>query len=149
MAENNSFVGIGKLTKDAMLSYVGSKGTALTKFGLAIESAYKKNGTCFIDIVAWQELAESCQYFEKGNTVKVEGELKLESWEDKNGGGKRYKHSIVASSVELIGGKKGNPANKKPEPEFTPPEDDIPFAWAGLLILGLYPLIPHAIKTVC
>jgi single-strand DNA-binding protein len=42
------------------------------------------------------------QYTRKGSQLYIEGRLQLDTWEDKNGGGKRSKHKIVVDSVELL-----------------------------------------------
>jgi single-strand DNA-binding protein len=42
------------------------------------------------------------QYTRKGSQVYIEGRLQYETWEDKNGGGKRSKHKIVVESIELL-----------------------------------------------
>jgi single-strand DNA-binding protein len=42
------------------------------------------------------------QYTRKGSQLYLEGRLVYETWEDKNGGGKRSKHKIVVDSVELL-----------------------------------------------
>ncbi len=42
------------------------------------------------------------QYTRKGSQLYIEGRLQLDTWEDKNGGGKRSKHKIVVESVELL-----------------------------------------------
>jgi single-strand DNA-binding protein len=38
----------------------------------------------------------------KGSQLMIQGELHLESWDDKNSGGKRSKHKIVADKVQLL-----------------------------------------------
>ena len=42
------------------------------------------------------------QYTRKGSQLYIEGRLQYETWEDKNGGGKRSKHKIVVDSIELL-----------------------------------------------
>jgi single-strand DNA-binding protein len=41
-------------------------------------------------------------YVKKGAQVYLEGRLQLDTWEDKNGGGKRSKHKLVVDSLELL-----------------------------------------------
>lgn len=57
--------------------------------------------TLFQDVVVWDGLAESLADLGKGQSVVVVGKLTQESWDDKNGGGKRSKHVLVASDVSL------------------------------------------------
>lgn len=41
-------------------------------------------------------------YLRKGSQVYLEGRLVYETWEDKNGGGKRSKHKFVVEQLELL-----------------------------------------------
>ena len=41
-------------------------------------------------------------FLRKGSQVYVEGRLQFETWEDKNGGGKRSKHKLVVEGLELL-----------------------------------------------
>ena len=42
------------------------------------------------------------QYTHTGSQVYLEGRLVYETWEDKNGGGKRSKHKLVVDEVQLL-----------------------------------------------
>lgn len=42
------------------------------------------------------------QYTRKGSQLYLEGRLQYETWEDKNGGGKRSKHKIVVDEIQLL-----------------------------------------------
>jgi single-strand DNA-binding protein len=44
------------------------------------------------------------KYHKKGKPAFIEGSLRLDSWEDKNGGGKRSKLFVVADTWEFVGG---------------------------------------------
>jgi single-strand DNA-binding protein len=44
------------------------------------------------------------QYCQKGKQLYVEGRLKYDTWEDKNGGGKRSKHVVVVDNFQFLGG---------------------------------------------
>ncbi|MCK6439732.1 MAG: single-stranded DNA-binding protein, partial [Planctomycetes bacterium] len=58
--------------------------------------------TCFIDVVAWRRLAESCgDFLVKGSPVFVEGRLEQDSWETP-AGEKRSRIRVVAYSVQFI-----------------------------------------------
>lgn len=39
---------------------------------------------------------------DKGSQLYIEGRLQLDTWEDKNGGGKRSKHKIVIERIEFL-----------------------------------------------
>ena len=66
--------------------------------------------TCFIDVTVWGKRAEFVsKYFNKGSGIHVEGRLDLDTWEDKNGGGKRSRHRVTAEQVTFpVGGNKNN-----------------------------------------
>jgi single-strand DNA-binding protein len=60
----------------------------------------------FIDCSCFGKGAEVINtYCQKGKQLLVEGRLKLDVWEDKQGGGKRSKHSIVVENFQLMGGR--------------------------------------------
>ena len=43
------------------------------------------------------------QYLKKGRPLFVEGRLKYDQWDDKNGGGKRSKISVVVENFQFLG----------------------------------------------
>lgn len=45
------------------------------------------------------------KYTRKGSEIHIEGRLQLDTWDDKNGGGKRSKHKVVVENVQLLGAK--------------------------------------------
>jgi len=136
----NNVVLIGRVTRDAELKYTPS-GTAVTKFGLAVNRKRKQGDeyieeASFFDITAWAKLAENLsQYLTKGKQVGVCGELRQERWEDKDGN-KRSKVGITANAIQLLGGdKRQEAAPRQAAPPVQPGEfsasdfvdDDIPF----------------------
>lgn len=109
MADVNHVVLIGRLTKDAALTYT-SGGAAVCKFAIAVNRR-KKNGdkwedeASFFDVVGFGKYFESVnQYLVKGKQVAVEGELRQSRWEQD--GQPRSKVEIMANSVQLLGGDK-------------------------------------------
>jgi len=141
MADYNKVILMGKLTRDPELKYTQSQ-IAICTCGIAASekftdaSGQKREKTCFIDLIIWKQKAESFQkFFQKGNPVLIEGKINHETWEDKNGGGKRSKHSITVESFTFVGGgkKDGNAeqAERKTEVGGIPAEEvdpaDIPF----------------------
>lgn len=109
MASFNKVILVGNLTRDPERSYT-PKGTAMTKFGLAVnhvyttESGEKKEEANFFDIVVWGRQAETAaQYLSKGRPVLVEGRLRYESWQNDKGE-KRSKIGIVAEKIQFLGG---------------------------------------------
>ncbi|MBI5393757.1 MAG: single-stranded DNA-binding protein [Verrucomicrobia bacterium] len=109
MASFNKVILLGNLTRDPERSYT-PKGTAMTKFGLAVNYVYtteageKKEEANFFDIVVWGRQAETAaQYLSKGRPVLIEGRLRYESWQNDKGE-KRSKIGIVAEKIQFLGG---------------------------------------------
>jgi len=104
----NKVILIGNLTRDVELKYTPN-GTAIAKFGLAVNRNYKdsmtgenKQEVLFIDITVFGRSAEVAnQYLSKGRKVLVEGRLVLDQWVDSTGQ-KRSKHSVVAERVQFM-----------------------------------------------
>jgi single-strand DNA-binding protein len=62
----------------------------------------------FVDVSAFGKQAEIInQYCQKGRPLLVEGRLKYDTWEDKQGGGKRSKPSVVIDNFQLLSGRDG------------------------------------------
>jgi len=120
---------IGNLTRDPELRNT-STGKAIASFSLAVQDSKE---TIFLDFEAWEKTAELvCKYKKKGESIAVEGRLKVDSWEDKDTKKKRSKVIIVAERIEFIGGAKGgeNNAAPKTKEEVVPiqqEESDVPF----------------------
>ena len=131
MAGFNQVTLMGNLTRDPELRFTSS-GTALTKFGLAVNRKYKsgddwKEDVCFVDITVWAKQAETCaEYLSKGSQVLLEGRLQFSSWETDDGQ-KRNKLEVVANSVQFLGRPGGGKAGREPDREDAPVKDDIPF----------------------
>lgn len=110
MADVNHVILIGRLTKDAALTYT-SGGMAVCKFALAVNKRRKQGEQWieeanFFDIVLWGKSGESLnQYLVKGKQVAVEGELHQNRWEQD--GQARSKVEINANNVQLLGGGQG------------------------------------------
>jgi single-strand DNA-binding protein len=110
----------GNLTRDPQVRFLANE-QAVANFGLAINRRFKgsdgqmKDEVTFVDIEAWGRTAELVgQYLTKGRACFVEGRLKLDSWDDKDGQ-KRQKLKVVADSVQFLdsgnrGGGQGAPA---------------------------------------
>lgn len=109
MASYNKVVLIGNLTRDPELRYT-PKGTAVAKFGLAInrqwrdEAGNTKEEVTFVDIDVFGRTAENVsQYMRKGSPIFIEGRLRLDTWEDKQTQQKRSKLGVVADVVQFLG----------------------------------------------
>ncbi|MCK4403777.1 MAG: single-stranded DNA-binding protein [candidate division Zixibacteria bacterium] len=84
----NKVLIVGNLVKDPKLRYT-TAGVPVVNFKIASSKKFKGNlgiyreDICYIGVVAWQELAESCgQFLKKGPAVLVERELR--SWLKEN-----------------------------------------------------------------
>ncbi len=123
----NKVILAGKLTRDPEVKNLS--GTTLASFGLAINRRFKKaDGTAgeeatFIDVDTWGKTAEFAgQYLTKGAGIYLEGRLKLEGWETKDGE-KRQRIKVVADQLQFTTPKRdgdksaataGAPATGKP-----------------------------------
>ena len=120
MANYNKIILVGNLTRDPQLRYLPSQ-MPVVDFGLAVNHKFRtKTGedreeVCFIDCSAFSKAAEIInQYCTKGRPLLVEGRLKLDTWEDKQGGGKRSKHVVVVDNFQLLGGRGDGPPGGGP-----------------------------------
>ncbi len=131
----------GNLGADPELRYTQS-GTAVMNLSIATTEP-KKVGNDWEDhvewhrITVWDKRAEGlAKVLCKGSKVLVTGPLRTTSWEDKQGGGKRWKTEILARNVELCGGKKKEQQQQQGPPQGQQQQqpqgqgwdqDDIPF----------------------
>ena len=92
----------GRLTKDPELMYTAEKGTAITRFTLAVSRPFKKEETDFINCKAFGKAAETiAQYLTKGRQVLVVGSIQTGSYE--KDGIKRYTTEVVVENFEFLG----------------------------------------------
>ncbi|MGI9517279.1 MAG: single-stranded DNA-binding protein [Pirellulaceae bacterium] len=144
MASFNRVILVGNLTRDVELRYT-PQGTPVTEIGLAVNDRVKRNDewtdeTTFVDITLWGRTAEvASEYLGKGSSVLIEGRLKLDTWEDKNDGKKRYKLRVVGEKMQMLGSRKSSSdqsgdaySESVAESDFqadspAPPRDNIPF----------------------
>lgn len=107
MPNMNVVVLAGHMTRDPELMRVGSENTPLCKFGLAVSRKYKdKEEVCFVDCEMWGTRAETLSHFlRKGSPIIVQGELRLDQWDDRETGQKRSKHKIRVENFSFAGKK--------------------------------------------
>jgi single-strand DNA-binding protein len=143
MASVNRVIVTGNLVADPDLKYLPS-GSAVAKLRMAISNRYKdksgewKDDTCFMDVDVWGKQAEwLCEAAHKGSKVLVEGQLREDNWEDREGN-KRSKVKIKAFHAEHIGEPRGRggrsdsaaPAGASASHDDSPGgdvDDDLPF----------------------
>jgi single-strand DNA-binding protein len=97
---------IGYLGNDPESKFT-STGRKVAHFSLAVTQRWKagdetREATEWMNIEAWGRLGEVCQqYLRKGSLVYVEGRLKTEKYEDKDGE-TRYFTKIVALAMQML-----------------------------------------------
>lgn len=108
----------GNLTRDPEVSMMPNN-KPICKFGIAsnrkwkTESGEPKEEVCFVDCVAFGKTGEIIgQYFSKGKPIFIEGRLKFEQWEAKDGGGKRNRLTVIADNFQFVGGKSDSGGNQ-------------------------------------
>src|SRR4051794_9431077 len=113
MASYNKVMLMGNLTRDPQLKFLPNQ-TQVVEFGLAMNRRFKtatgedREEVCFVECAAFGRTAEVInQYFTKGKPIFIDGRLKFDQWEDKQGGGKRSKLSVVVDNFQFIGGRDG------------------------------------------
>jgi len=102
----NKVLMIGRLTNDVDLRYTPN-GIAVATMRIASNREFnttegKKEETCFVNIIAWDKLAEACaQYLKKSMLIFVEGRLQSRVWEtqDKQ---KRSTLEIRAENIQFL-----------------------------------------------
>ena len=154
MANLNKVFLIGNLTRDPELRYTPN-GTAVVDLGMAINRRWtsqggeKKEEVCYVNLEAWARSAEVIsEYCSKGSPLFVEGRLRLNTWEGRDGQ-RRSKLRVVVDNFQLLGSPSGQrgggasgagkPAGRAAEADSKPEDtgdeadaqfrvdDDIPF----------------------
>jgi single-strand DNA-binding protein len=107
MPNYNKVLLMGNITRDIELKQIPS-GQAVATIGLAVNRRFKtregedREEVTFVDCEAWGRTAEVIsQYFQKGRPIFIEGRLKLDTWEDKEGK-KQSKLRVVIESFEFV-----------------------------------------------
>jgi single-strand DNA-binding protein len=156
MANFNKVILAGNLTRDPEMRYT-PKGTAVAKFGLAVNRKWKaetgelKEEVTFVDIEAWSSQAETIgKYLKKGRPILLEGRLRYDSWDDKQTNQKRSRLVVVLDNFQFLDSGRteagtasaaatrtaaapaGAPATAAPEQPADPEapaveQDDVPF----------------------
>src|SRR5688572_24900871 len=113
MASFNKVILMGNLTRDPQMRYLPSQ-TAVVEFGVACNRKFRtqsgedKEEVTFVDCTSFGKQAEVInQYFTKGKPIFIEGRLKFDQWEDKQGGGKRSKLTVVIENFQFVGSRDG------------------------------------------
>ena len=97
----------GRLTRDPELRSLAS-GSSVAQFVVATNEfrGKGKERAEYHNVVVWDRLAEICgQFLGKGQQVLVEGRLQTRQWDDDRGA-RHWKTEVVASSVEMLSGRR-------------------------------------------
>lgn len=111
MSSFNKVILMGNLTRDPEIRFTQNQ-MAICKVGLAVNRRFKDSQTdewreepTFVDVTIFGKRGEAFEkYHRKGASAFLEGELRLDTWEDKNSGAKRSKLYVVANNWEFVGG---------------------------------------------
>ena len=128
----NKVVLVGRLTKDPELRFTANKGTAVTRFTLAVNRNFKKeDGTQeadFINCIAYAKRAEViAQYLIKGKRFSVAGSIRTGSY-DAQDGTRRYTTYVVVDGFDFIDSSDSKVNNDNFNDDMIPVDDgDIPF----------------------
>lgn len=108
MPNLNKVMLMGNLTRDPELRYLPSN-VAVVGLGLAVNRRWRnqqgeqQEETTFVDCEAFGKTAELLnQYLQKGRPVYIEGRLKLDQWQDREGGGNRSKMKVIIENFQFI-----------------------------------------------
>lgn len=116
----NKAIIVGTLGKDPETRYMPSGG-AVTSITVATnenwtdkQTGQKQERTEWHNITFFGRLAEIAgEYLKKGSQVYIEGSLRTEKWQDKQGND-RYTTKIIANEMQMLGGRPGGGSNDYP-----------------------------------
>ncbi len=118
MAGVNKVILIGNLGKDPEIRHLPS-GTSIATFSVATSESYKDKAGNRVDQTEWhnievwdQQAKIAEQYLKKGMTVYLEGKIKTDTWDDKDGS-KKSAVKIRCTNFTMLG-------SKNPNSESTP-----------------------------
>lgn len=96
---------VGRLTRDPEIRYASDNQLAITRFTVAVDRVFKKEGqptADFLPVVVFGRSAENChKYLGKGRLVAVAGRLQSRTWDDQEGK-RRYSYDIIADEVNFL-----------------------------------------------
>lgn len=116
---------MGNLTRDPEIRYT-TNGTPICTFDIAINRFFKETKeVTYLKIETWGKQADFCkQYLKQGRSVFVEGRIKVEQWDAKDGT-KRKQFVIVAEQISFADSK-GAPQGGGESVTDEAPSDDMP-----------------------
>ncbi|WP_105967231.1 single-stranded DNA-binding protein [Staphylococcus chromogenes] len=116
----NSVILTGRITKDLELKPAGQ--TQVTNFSIAVDNPFKKDDASFFDIVAFGKTAELLNnYCGKGSKILIEGNLKQDRFQDKEGNNRSVVR-VIANRVEFLDSK--GQSNSQPKQQQGQAQDN-------------------------
>lgn len=126
----NNLTIVGRLTKDAELSYIKGSGVPALKFYVAVERKYQKDkNNKKVDYIPCESIGKHAetlyQYMIKGSLVNLIGEIHFEPYQ--KDGQKLTFTKMYVEYIRLLDSRKETPKDTKGK-TFEPIDtDDIPF----------------------
>ena len=136
----NKVILIGNLGKDPEVRHL-ENGASVANLPIATSETYKdrKSGekvtqTEWHNIVLWRGLAEVAEkWLKKGSSVYIEGKIRTNKWEDKEGK-TRYNTEILADNMTMLGNRINSEVSDKNHSKIVSEiksvndeNDDLPF----------------------
>lgn len=132
MIKINKVILKGNLTKDVELrTTINNK--SVVRFTLAVNEGYgDKQRTNYINCEVWNKTAENlAKYCGKGSLLLIEGNLRVESYDDKNGSKKSVTKVIVEDLEFLDTKRKSSAETSVTQAENATEDKEDPFADFG------------------
>jgi len=109
MSSYNRVILMGNLTRKPEVRFTPG-GMAICKIGMAVNRRFKdqtgnwKEEPTFVDVTIFGKRGEAfAKFHDKGKPAFIEGELRLDQWEDKQSGEKRSKLYVVGNEWQFVG----------------------------------------------
>ena len=120
----NKVILIGRLVRDAELSFLPGTGTPKITFTLAVDRAYQKDkNNKKTDFIPCEQIGKHteklAQYLTKGKLITAEGELNIDQYE--KDGQKKSFTKVKVDRLEFIS---GGSKEEAPKTKFEPVLDD-------------------------
>lgn len=97
----NTWQGTGNVATAPTLRLTTSSGIPVINFNIGIRENGKDRETTFVNITAWDKLADACnKYVHKGDFLVIKGHLRSRSYVDKDNI-KRLQYYIEAEQIEF------------------------------------------------
>ncbi len=124
----NKVILMGRLTRDPEVRY-GQSGqqTAVCRYSLAVNRSYKREGepdADFINCVAFGSRGEFAgKYFRKGMMVAVVGELRVSSYDDRDGN-RRWSTDVIVSEQHFAESRASFEGRSGQQGDFAPSDNN-------------------------